>query len=91
MNLHGRRWWKAIYLICFGLILANLCSCSQEAKKDRHWKRGEKYFAENKFREAVIEYKNVVQIDPKDANLHKKATDLLGTIQSNDFKDIGWF
>ncbi len=30
-------------------------------------------------------------IDPKDANLHQKATELLRTIQSNEFEDIGWF
>jgi Tfp pilus assembly protein PilF len=45
---------------------------AQEAKKGRHWKRGEKYFLENKFREAVIEYKNVLQIDPNNAGAHHK-------------------
>jgi tetratricopeptide (TPR) repeat protein len=43
---------------------------SAEEKKVEHETRGQAYFAEEKFREALIEYKNVVQIDPKDANAH---------------------
>src|SRR4030042_6344275 len=57
-----------IFFAIFWFIVSGLLNCSQEAKKERHLKRGEKYFSENKFTEAIIEYKNVLQIDPKDAN-----------------------
>jgi hypothetical protein len=30
-------------------------------------------------------------VDPKDRSLSQKATELRNTIQSNEFKDIGWF
>jgi len=43
---------------------------SAEEKKAEHEKRGQAYFGEEKYLEAIIEYKNVVQIDPKDAKTH---------------------
>ena len=61
-----------IILMLFCFILSGLLGCSKEAKMEKHWKRGEKYFAENKFKEAVIEYKNVLQIEPKDAKARYK-------------------
>src|SRR4030042_2131502 len=67
MNLSNKRRlvFTLIILCCF--IFSGLSGCSKEAKKAKHWKRGEKYFSQNKFREAIIEYKNVLQLDPKDA------------------------
>src|SRR5207245_11496037 len=41
-----------------------------EAKKAKHMERGVKYFQNSQYHEAVIEFKNVVQIDPKDADGH---------------------
>ena len=69
INLPGGKRAGIIYAILFLFIFAGLTGCSKEAKKEKHWKRGEKYFAENKFKEAIIEYKNVLQIDPKDSNV----------------------
>ena len=68
MNLMDqRRWLKVISTILACIVFFGLIGCSKEAKKERHWKRGEKYFSGGKFKEAIIEYKNVLQIDPKDA------------------------
>src|SRR5512139_62445 len=62
-----------VLLILFFIIpLLLLPGCSKEAKKERHWSKGEKYFEENKLREALIEYKNVVQLDPQDAKARYK-------------------
>ncbi len=55
------------------VLLSTGWGCTQmsaEEKKAEHLTRGQAYFAEGKYREALIEYKNVVQIDPKDANAH---------------------
>ena len=65
-RLHkGRLAFIFVVLCCF--VLSGLSGCSKEAKKAKHWNRAEKYFSENKFKEAIIEYKNVLQLDPKDA------------------------
>ena len=61
--------------VCTVLFLAlvlPLSGCSKEAKMERHWKKGEQYFSENKPREAVLEYKNVLQLDPKHIKAHYK-------------------
>ena len=48
------------------------CDRSPEAKLAKHVKRGDEYVKEEKFREAVIEYKNAVKAVPKDAAAHWK-------------------
>jgi Tfp pilus assembly protein PilF len=35
-------------------------------------KKGEQYFSENKMQEAILEFKNVIQLEPKDAKAHYK-------------------
>ena len=52
------------------VLILGVSGCSKEAKKERHRKKAETYFSENKFNEAVVEYKNVIQIDPNDARAH---------------------
>ena len=64
---HRNRWTLALAAILCVVFFAGLAACSKESKKESHFKKGETYLAENKFREAVIEFKNVLQIDPNDA------------------------
>ena len=45
------------------LALTAGCSRSPEAKKARYLERGDRYFQRQQFREAVIEYRNVLRID----------------------------
>ncbi len=65
---------KTAVSLTVGLVLfTSGWGCTQmsaEEKKAEHLSRGQGYFAEEKYREALIEYKNVVQIDPKDAGAH---------------------
>ena len=61
-----------VLLSCLFLGTLLVLGCSKESKIERHWTRGEKYFSENKYREAVIEYKNVLQADPKNAKAYYK-------------------
>jgi len=72
MNLKKNKKFNIILSIFLCLIFIVFAGCSKEAKKERHWKRGEKYFLENKFKEAIIEYKNVIQIDPQNAKARYK-------------------
>jgi tetratricopeptide (TPR) repeat protein len=48
------------------------CDRSPEAKLAKHVKRGDAYAKEEKFKEAVIEYKNAVKAVPKDPAAHWK-------------------
>src|SRR5262245_54887348 len=48
------------------------CSKSPEAKETQHLERGDQYFAKGQFREAVIEYANVVRIDEKNARAYRQ-------------------
>lgn len=55
------------------LLLVSLANCTQlsaEEKKTKHYERGMAYFKGEKFHEAVIEFKNIIQLDPKDANAY---------------------
>lgn len=38
--------------------------CSREAKRDRHFSRAEKYFASEEYQKAILEYQNVLRLDP---------------------------
>src|SRR5262245_43425527 len=51
------------------LVLVTGCRSNQEAIAD-HFQRGEKYRDDKKYSEAVIEYKNVLQLDPNHAGAH---------------------
>ncbi|TFG61297.1 MAG: tetratricopeptide repeat protein [Deltaproteobacteria bacterium] len=61
--------------IAFSIPLAMFlfsCSRSPEATLAKHVKRGDEYVREEKFKEAVIEYKNAVKAVPKDSGAHWK-------------------
>jgi len=49
------------FMIFFAFLVA-LSGCSKEAKMERHWEKGEIYFSENKLKEAILEYKNVIHL-----------------------------
>jgi tetratricopeptide (TPR) repeat protein len=48
-------------------IASAACSRSPEARKTRHMARGDAYFEKSSYDDAIIEYMNVVQIDPESA------------------------
>ena len=60
-----------LFLSCC-VIAALLTGCSRDpnVRKQKYFDSGEKYFAEGKYREAVIQYLNAVQIDPRFARAH---------------------
>ncbi len=58
-------------LTFLGLATAFLFACqSKEAKLTQHMERGDAYRKEEKFAEAIIEYRNVLQLDPNNATAH---------------------
>ena len=60
-HLRGLRSGALIILLVMPLFAG--CARSPEAKKARHLERGERYFQQEKYREAVLEYRNVLRID----------------------------
>src|SRR5213080_2059683 len=60
----SRAW---ILLLLSVLVVATGCAQSPEAKKARHLERGDKYFSKAQYREALIEYANVLQLDQANA------------------------
>src|SRR2546428_146523 len=51
-------------LLIMGLLVVAGCSRSPEAQKARYLERGDKYAAREQYREAIIEYLNVLRYDP---------------------------
>jgi tetratricopeptide (TPR) repeat protein len=61
----AKRGWVGV------LVLALALGCGDEAsERATHLERGDAYVAEEKFPEAIIEYKNVLRIDPNDPAAH---------------------
>src|SRR5712692_2013053 len=69
MSMAARAW---IALLLSVLVVMTGCSKSPEAKKTQHLERGDKYFAQAQFREAIIEYANVLRIDAKNARAYRQ-------------------
>ena len=57
-------------IVASSLPLQGCSKFSPEAKKETHRQRGLAYFEKGQFQEALIELKNLIQIDPKDADGH---------------------
>ena len=48
------RWITLVIIL--GMVVAVGCSRSPEAKKARHLERGDRFFSQQQYREAIIEY-----------------------------------
>lgn len=54
-------------LLAAAAFVVLLTGCSPEAKKTRYLEQADRYFADGKYDEAEIDYKNVLQLDPQNA------------------------
>src|SRR5579864_252446 len=60
-----------IFVICCSLAVAfSGCARDPNVRKQKYLESGDRYFKENKFREAAIQYANAVQVDPRFAAAH---------------------
>src|SRR5687767_1784923 len=48
-----------------GLIVLLGCSRDPEVRKQRYFDSGNRYFEQSKYQEALIEFRNAIQIDPR--------------------------
>src|SRR5262249_28424649 len=61
MSRTARGW---VGLLVIELLIVAGCSRSPEAQKARHLERGDKYAAREQYQEAILEYRNVLRLDP---------------------------
>ena len=61
VSRHSRAW---TILLAVGLVVVVGCSRSPEAQKARYLERGDKYAAREQYREAILEYRNVLRLEP---------------------------
>ncbi len=54
-----------LVLLVFVTVAAAGCSRDPDVAKQEHFQRGEQYFSDGKYREAIIEYRNAVQLDAR--------------------------
>ena len=52
--------------------------CSAEARASRAKSRGDEYFEQKKYKEAIVEYRNAVQQDPRFAEARRKLATTCG-------------
>src|SRR5690348_5925268 len=58
-------------VLCLAALLCLGCDWSSpEARKTKHQERAKSYIEKGQYQEALIEYQNVAQADPKDANVY---------------------
>src|SRR2546428_4652275 len=60
MSRTSRGWVVCVLAV---LVAVTGCARSPEAQKARHLDRGDKYFARGQYREAIIEYRNVLRVE----------------------------
>ncbi|MGH9579716.1 MAG: tetratricopeptide repeat protein, partial [Terriglobales bacterium] len=60
--------------VVWGLLLLLVAGCTRDpnVKKREYVESGDRYFAGRQYREAVIQYSNALQVDPRDAPAHYK-------------------
>jgi tetratricopeptide (TPR) repeat protein len=72
-----RRWLLAL-LLC----LSVGCTRDPSVRKQKFFASGQKYFANGQYREAIIEFNNAVQIDPRFADGHYRLAESYIKVQS---------
>jgi tetratricopeptide (TPR) repeat protein len=67
----GRARWARTAGALAWLALAAIAGCGDDASRlQAHLERGEKYLEEKQYPEAILEFKNMLQIDPNQAKAH---------------------
>src|SRR5262244_3505325 len=67
----SRRLLSLVLVPCL-LLIAYGCKGDPQATKAAHMQKGEAYVAQEKYAEAIIEFRNAIKLDPKDAQPYYK-------------------
>src|SRR5687767_3052901 len=76
---------RMLIVISLAVVASASCSRSPEAQKTRHLERGEKFFARKDYKDAIIEYRNVLRIEPANAMAIRRLG--LAHYQTGQFRD----
>jgi len=74
---------RSLLVCCFLCAFLTACNRDPNARKQKYFDSGEKYFAEAKYREAAIQYANAIQIDSRFAQAHYQLAQAY--LKLNDF------
>jgi len=66
---------ESITILAAAAVLAAACSRDPEAAKRDHLRRGDQYLKDKQYSAAIIEYRNVVQADPRSGEGRRKLAD----------------
>src|SRR5262245_17275513 len=69
-----RRSYSFLGLVLLLSLIAGLSGCSRDpnVRKQKYLESGQRYYDKGKYREAVIQFSNAVQVDPRFADAHYK-------------------
>src|ERR1700693_607512 len=61
--------WKSCFLL-LALVLLTACARDPNKQKIKYVKSGEVYFSHGRYQEAVVQFRNAIQIDPRFPEAH---------------------
>jgi len=61
---------RLVLILSFVAVFSTACSRDPNVRKQKYFESGERYFAEGKYREAVIQFRNATQVDSTFAAAH---------------------
>ena len=73
--------------LLFATLVAGGCSSDPETAKRAFVKSGDQYVADKKYSEAIIQYRNAIQKDPKFGEARQKLADAY--VQTGDLQNAG--
>ena len=84
MNIRSGKW------VCVAALALSLTSCSRNPEK--YLASGDKYFKAGKYKEAILQYRNAVQLNPKLAKAHYQLAQAFLATQSLQAanKELQW-
>lgn len=85
MEVNKRTNRRSVGIAAFCLMVALLGCGGGEARKAHHVERGEQFMAERNYPKALLEFRNALQIDPKDARVREMTG--LAAEKSGDFNE----
>ncbi len=66
----SRRFWSGLLLAALSLTALGACTRDPNVRKQKYLESGNRYFDQEKYREAAIQYLNAIQVDPRFVDAH---------------------